>query len=89
MWLAESKAGIKSEDVAPQLIAFKVSPTTLLEMHGMAEETISPDDSEAIFKAALQPKWLWLLPGAGHGEGIKASPEAYADRIVAFFDEHL
>ena len=35
------------------------------------------------------PKSLWLIPGAGHIEGLSKRPEAYEERIVSFFDRAL
>jgi pimeloyl-ACP methyl ester carboxylesterase len=41
------------------------------------------------FEAAEEPKRLWEIPEALHASGWLARPEAYAERIVAFFDETL
>ena len=89
VWLAELKAGIRSEDIVPERVVRDVSPRPLLIAHGLDDETISPADSEAIFAAAEEPKELWLIPGADHGKGATTVPDAYRDRIVAFFDDNL
>ncbi len=89
VWLAERRTGIGTDDVVPERTVPALSPTPLLVMHGLDDETISPADSEAIFAAAGEPKELWLIPGAGHSEGATTAPDEYRRRIVAFFEDNL
>ena len=89
VWLAERRTGIDTGDIVPEQTVSEFSPTPLLVMHGRDDVTISPADGEAIFAAVGEPKELWLIPGAGHGEGAAAAPDAYRRRIVAFFDDNL
>jgi len=42
-----------------------------------------------LYEAADEPKSLWEIPEALHASGWRARPEAYAERIVSFFDETL
>ncbi|MBN1259954.1 MAG: alpha/beta fold hydrolase [Anaerolineae bacterium] len=41
------------------------------------------------YRAAEDPKALWEIPEAAHGGALLARPEAYADRVSAFFAEAL
>ena len=67
----------------------KVAPRPLLLMysgHGQGGEVeLSPE----FFRAAGTPKTLWKIPGAGHAAGIRAQPDEYERRVVAFFDDAL
>ena len=63
--------------------------TPVLIIHGLEDETISYKDSEAIHLKANQPKDLWLVAGAEHGEASEIEEQEYRNRIVAFFTEHL
>ncbi len=89
VWLAERRTGIDAGDIVPERAVAALAPTPLLVMHGLDDETISPSDGEAIFAAAGQPKALWLIPAAEHGEGATAAADEYRRRIVAFFDGNL
>ena len=89
VWLAERRTGIGTGEIVPERIVAELSPTPLLVMHGLDDETISLADSEAIFAAAGEPKELWLIPDAEHSEGVTAAPDEYRRRIVAFFDDNL
>ena len=42
-----------------------------------------------MYAAAGEPKTLWEIPEAAHGEGISRRPQEYAERLVAFFDHAL
>ena len=42
-----------------------------------------------IFKAAREPKDIWEIPEALHGEGFKLYPEKYSEKLGSFFDEIL
>ena len=89
VWLAELRTGIDSGQIVPEKTVSDLSPTPVLIIHGLDDETISPGDSEVVFAAAGEPKELWLIPGAGHGEGATAIPDEYRERIVAFFEDNL
>lgn len=41
------------------------------------------------FETAREPKQLWELPEARHAAGWSKRPDAYAERILAFFDRAL
>jgi len=45
--------------------------------------------SEQFYDAAGQPKTLWKIADAGHTDGLAAHPQAYEQRVIAFFDRAL
>jgi pimeloyl-ACP methyl ester carboxylesterase len=52
----------------------------------------SGDEARAMqhhFAAAREPKMLWIIPEAGHIEGLSIRPQEYEARIMKFFDEAL
>jgi fermentation-respiration switch protein FrsA (DUF1100 family) len=89
IWLSEQRLGIDSAAVAPEREVAKIAPRPVLVIHGSEDETISPRDGEAVFAAAGAPKQWWLIPNAGHADGVKVAPEEYGRRVVEFFDLHL
>ncbi len=42
-----------------------------------------------VIKAAQEPKDVWEIPEALHGEGFKLYPEIYSEKLNSFFDEIL
>ncbi len=44
----------------------RIAPVPVLIIHGLADRVVPPHHGEALYAAALEPKELWLVPGAGH-----------------------
>jgi fermentation-respiration switch protein FrsA (DUF1100 family) len=42
-----------------------------------------------LFRAAAEPKELWIVPGAGHGGYGAAAGGEYERRLIAFFGAAL
>jgi len=65
----------------------KISPIPLLILHGDQDRIVPMHHSQRLYDAALQPKQLWIIPGAGHIQTM-ADP-AQRDRLVAWLREVL
>ena len=89
VWFSELRTGLNRKDVIPEDAIANITNTPVLIIHGLEDETISYRDSEAIYLKANQPKDLWLVPGAEHGDASEIEEQEYRNRIVAFFTEHL
>lgn len=46
-------------------------------------------ESQQLFGAAVEPKKLWVVPGAKHQDFLAFDSKAYADNVVGFLDRHL
>ena len=46
-------------------------------------------DTQVLFAAASEPKTLWLIPGADHGDLLQFAGEHYRRRISTFFESTL
>jgi pimeloyl-ACP methyl ester carboxylesterase len=44
---------------------------------------------EHLAASAGEPTAVWIIPEAGHIEGLRVRPQEYEDRVVRFFDEAL
>lgn len=72
------------EQVSPidRLDELQPRPVLLIFGEREAENNGAADQ----FTAARPPKELWIVPGAGHGGYLQASPQAYPQRIIDFLD---
>lgn len=63
----------------------------LLIAAGGRDAMPSPEQllNQRFFDAALMPKALWVISGIGHTGGWAASPAAYEERVITFFDSVL
>jgi pimeloyl-ACP methyl ester carboxylesterase len=70
-------------------VIHKLSPRPLLMIHGGADTYIKPEMAESLFALARAPKELWLVDRAKHNQALQLAPEAYRQRVLAFFGAHL
>ncbi|GAB4482119.1 MAG: hypothetical protein Kow00124_30610 [Anaerolineae bacterium] len=89
LWLAGLRCGVKLLEASPLPHASAISPRPVLFIHGDADPFVPIPAQDALFAACGEPKTLWRVPGAGHREAHRLAPEAYRERITAFFREHL
>ena len=69
--------------------AAQISPRAAFFIYGENGQAIEPALNPVYYAAAGEPKEIWQVPGAGHTGGIRAQPEEYERRVVAFFEEQL
>lgn len=65
----------------------------LFVIHGAEDTYLMPQYGRDLYDKALDPKELWLVPGAGHGEITGAANTArraqFSDRVTRFLDAHV
>ena len=81
------ETGIDARQISPISVIDRISPRPLLLIYGELE--MGPARPYEQLAQAGQPKALWIVPGCGHGGYLDAAPEAWEQRILAFFDQAL
>jgi pimeloyl-ACP methyl ester carboxylesterase len=66
-----------------------LSPRPLLMIHGKADTYIKPEMGGRLFEHARQPKDFWLVENAKHNQALQVAGEAYRQRVLRFFEQHL
>ncbi len=61
----------------------------MMFIHGERDTYIPIAQARALHDLAIGPKSFWAVPGARHNRSMSMQPEAYAERLVTFFDTHL
>ncbi|MGA8597256.1 MAG: alpha/beta hydrolase [Bryobacteraceae bacterium] len=89
IWIASHRAGIDVNAVRPDEVIGQISPRPILIIHGLADYVVPVANSERNFKAAGEPKELWLVPGARHGEAHTVAKAEYEKKVVDFFENAL
>ena len=67
----------------------QISPRALLLISPGEDRLVSPHQSQRMFRAAGEPKELFVVPGAAHAEAHLSAPEAYERRVLDFLARHL
>lgn len=65
----------------------KISPLPLLVLHGDQDRIVPVHHGKRLYDAALEPKQMWIVPGAGHIQ--TTGDPAVRERLVAYLREVL
>ena len=65
----------------------KVSPIPLLILQGERDAIVPAHHGRQLYDTALEPKQLWIVPGAGHIQAMRQ--DVQRDRLVAYLREAL
>jgi pimeloyl-ACP methyl ester carboxylesterase len=65
--------------LAPDDAAGQIAPIPLLVVHGDKDEFFPVEHAQRIYKAAREPRELWIIPGFGHAE--RGAEPALLDRV--------
>jgi len=72
---------------SPLPVIKTISPIPLLILHGDRDATVPVHYGRQLYEAALEPKQLWIIPGARHIQTMQET--AQQDRLVAYLREAL
>ncbi len=86
MWL---RAGYRFRQVEPIRDIGRIAPRPILIIHGGKDSMVDPHDATLLYRAAGEPKELWLLPEADHCGVYFADRKAYTAKVIGFFDLYL
>jgi dipeptidyl aminopeptidase/acylaminoacyl peptidase len=88
-WIYDLYFGACLEKVSPIDAVAKISPRPILLIAGQTDNRMTATDAERLLEAASQPKELWTVPAAGHGETLAMAGQTYPERVVNFFKRAL
>jgi alpha-beta hydrolase superfamily lysophospholipase len=84
---ARERGGFVPSDPQPdQLIGSYGRP--LLLITGERDDAVPGSHAERLFRTAREPKAWWVVPGGGHGDFARSSPD-YLTRVAAFYEDAL
>jgi fermentation-respiration switch protein FrsA (DUF1100 family) len=74
----------------PEALIKDISPRPVLIIHGEHDNAAcTVADAQRLYRAAQEPKELWIVPGAGHCDAQAVVPLEYRARVLRFFDRAL
>jgi dipeptidyl aminopeptidase/acylaminoacyl peptidase len=77
------------KNISPESVIGRIAPVPLLIIAGEGDEMIPAENGRRLFRAAQEPKELWVIPVGGHGGTIASAGEEYNKRVGEFFDKRL
>ncbi len=79
------RAGVDVDAVRPIDGMCQLQGRPLLLVNGDEDPDAPARLQASLFRAACEPKALWVVEGAGHGEYSKVAPEEYERRLLQHF----
>jgi hypothetical protein len=76
------------DDVSPEK-AVATRPFAVLIICGTSDHRIPCRHAERVYNAAIGPRELWEVSGAGHAAALGRDPAGYEARVIAFFHQYL
>ncbi len=86
LWFVRRRLGFDPNDYAPIRAFGRLAPRPLFLLQGEEDGRTPPEEGRRLFQAAGEPRTLWTVPGADHGEVAEVGGREYQDRVLAFFD---
>jgi hypothetical protein len=85
IYAMEKDGGFNVDEISPERAVTQRSFSILLIGDG-DDRTLPLRHVRRIYASAIGPKQLWIVPNAPHAAGFGTEPTAYADHVLAFFD---
>jgi fermentation-respiration switch protein FrsA (DUF1100 family) len=83
------RAGYRLNQVEPLRDIGRIAPRPVLFIHGEKDSIVNPADAPLLYKAAGEPKELWMVEGADHCGAYFVDRERYMKKVINFFDTYL
>lgn len=87
MRLSELRKGFTRDDIRPEDVIAQIAPRPLLIIHGSEDKRITYEQVLRLYKTAQEPKRMWLVEGASHGEVRSPILDYLVENIIDFFDD--
>src|ERR1019366_1053597 len=84
LFLAGLRLGVKLWAFAPVEESGRIAPRPFLLIHAQRDLRMPMTDIQALMDAAGEPKALWVVPGADHGEPWTVAKDEFERRLVEF-----
>lgn len=87
--LADRLAGARIGEQLPKDLVRRMVPRPVLMIGAKEDPVVPPEMVRELYEALPEPKELWMLSAAQHGELMDVAPKEYPERLVAFFRKAL
>jgi fermentation-respiration switch protein FrsA (DUF1100 family) len=85
--------GVNYDQARPVAVVAQIAPRSILFIYGTADSSVPIVNMDQLVAAASQPPnahvQTWKVPGAQHVQAFSLMPEAYVQRMVAFYQSAL
>jgi dipeptidyl aminopeptidase/acylaminoacyl peptidase len=87
--LAIRNSGLLDPSFEPTAVIARISPRAVLIVGGTNDRAVPGPSLGKLYDAAREPKLLWVVEGAGHGDYHAVAATQYTTKLTEFFSSHL
>lgn len=80
--------GAAGQDGPIQVIK-QIAPRPVYLIHGTDDEMIPPEHSSLLYKAAEEPKQIWIAENGKHADIRRFYPKEYEQKFIQFIEKHV
>ena len=80
---------VDASQLRPVDVIGRIAPRPILISHGVLDEIVPVRHAYTLFKAAEEPKELWVVPGAHHVGARDSDTDGYFERVERFMGAAL
>jgi fermentation-respiration switch protein FrsA (DUF1100 family) len=80
---------VDASQLRPVDVISQISPRPIMVTHGVLDEIVPVRHAYTLFKAAEEPKELWIVPDAHHVGARDSDPDGYFVKVERFLREAL
>lgn len=81
--------GVNPERYSPKYNIPKIAPRPVFLIHGRYDNLVPAAQAKLLYKAAGEPKDIWLVSGAKHNQCAEVGGYEYKQRLADFFRNYL
>lgn len=86
LWFTRRRLGFDPAAYSPLGVIGRIAPRPLFLLQGGQDRRMPLTEGNRLFAAAGEPKTLWTVPTADHGDVAEVAGREYQDRVLAFYD---
>jgi fermentation-respiration switch protein FrsA (DUF1100 family) len=79
-------ANLVTDELAPKDFVAKLAPVPLLVVHGKQDEVVPFSQGKLLFDTAKEPKTLFEVEEARHGDALSRDEGAYRKKVIVWMD---
>lgn len=85
LFFVRKRLGFDPEEFSPIHHIQGIAPRPVFLIQGDSDARMPVSEGNSLFAAAGEPKELWTVPGADHGEAAAAAGTLYEERLLEFY----
>jgi dipeptidyl aminopeptidase/acylaminoacyl peptidase len=87
MRFSELRKGYTRDQIRPEDVIAQIAPRPILLIHGSEDKRITYEQAMRLYNTAQEPKRMWLVEGASHGEVRSPVLDYLIMNIIDFFND--